>query len=433
MSTAPQEAGFDHSLAFLADPYRYISSRCRGLGSDLFETRILLQPAICMSGPEAAAVFYDPERFQRAGAAPEPLQATLFGKGGVQGLDGAAHRERKALFMKVVEPERVAALAGFVASEWWSAARRWQDEDRVILYQEVVQLLTRAVCTWAYVPLAEGEADKRSRQMARLFDEAANSGAGHLRSRYARRRLEKWLARLVGDIRDGRYAVPRGCAAEAVATHVDADAQLLPAETAAVELLNVLRPTVAVAVFIVFAAHALHAHPECRERLGGDDPDYEDAFVQEVRRYYPFFPAVAARVRADFDWAGMHFPEGRLVLLDLYGSNRDPRVWEAPDAFRPERFLEHSPGAFDFMPQGGAEPYGNHRCPGEGIAVTLMRQAVGFLVRHLDYQVPMQDLRLDFSRLPALPCDGFILSEVRLRQAEARSRPQARSWPGANV
>jgi fatty-acid peroxygenase len=42
--------------------------------------------------------------------------------------------------------------------------------------------------------------------------------------------------------------------------------------------------------------------------------------------FAPFFPAVAARVRRDFDWKGYRLPRGRRVLLDLYGTDYDPRT-----------------------------------------------------------------------------------------------------------
>src|SRR3546814_15017346 len=101
---------------------------------------------------------------------------------------------------------------------------------------------------------------------------------------------------------------------------------LLSLHVAAVEILNVIRPIVAVGVYITFVAHALHQFPECRRKVeAGDDTSYTEMFVQEVRRFYPFFPAVAALVRREFEWRGYHFPSGRRVILDLYGTNHDPR------------------------------------------------------------------------------------------------------------
>ena len=92
-------------------------------------------------------------------------------------------------------------------------------------------------------------------------------------------------------------------------------------------------------VYLTFAALALHDYPACRECVcaRGDD-DYPLFFAQEVRRFYPFFPAVGAETRHDFEWNGYHFPKGMPVLLDLYGTNHDERTWTAPNEFQPERF-----------------------------------------------------------------------------------------------
>lgn len=81
------------------------------------------------------------------------------------------------------------------------------------------------------------------------------------------------------------------------------------------EVINLLRPTVAISVFITLAAHALHRHPECRQKLQAGEAGYADFFVQEVRRFYPFFPAVMARARRDFEWRGYRFDMAKLPAL----------------------------------------------------------------------------------------------------------------------
>lgn len=420
MRPIPHVGGWDATLAFRADPYRFIGRHCRERHSEVVQARLMLQPTLCMSGPRAAELFYNEALFQRAGAAPEALRATLFGKGGVQGLDGERHRRRKALFMLATAPEHVATLVRCVGHEWEHALADWSRQGSVALYPALHLPLARAACAWAGVPLAEAQAELRTRELVALFDAAAGAPLRHLHARVARKALEAWLAQLVRDARSGRQSVPEGSAVEAVATHRDADGTPLPARVAAVELLNLVRPTVAVSVFIVLAAHALHQHPRCREPLAqslsdGGDMRWAQAFVQEVRRWYPFFPAVAASVRQDFEWQGWHFTRGQRALLDLYGTNHDPRSWDEPEVFRPERFLTRRPGAYDFVPQGGAEPHAHHRCPGEGVAVALMMLALDWLLHRMHWQVPAQDLSLDMARLPALPRSGFVINDIRPR------------------
>ncbi|HEY0697687.1 MAG TPA: cytochrome P450, partial [Micromonospora sp.] len=151
MATMPRDSGPDNTLAFLRDGYRYISDRCDRLHTDVFATRLMLRPTICLRGREAAELFYDETRFQRAGAAPSRLQRTLVGVGGVQGMDDEAHRHRKAMLMSVVTPQRVRDLAETVRWVWLDRIDAWERAGRVVLYDEVGRILTRAVCDWAGV------------------------------------------------------------------------------------------------------------------------------------------------------------------------------------------------------------------------------------------------------------------------------------------
>ncbi len=198
-----------------------------------------------------------------------------------------------------------------------------------------------------------------------MIEGAGSVGPRKWRGQILRARTERWIRGVIEEVRARRLEVAQGSAAHVIAWHRNPDGELLDTEVAAVELINVLRPVVAVARYVVFAALALHEHPECRRELAAVGDDYLKLFVQEVRRFYPFFPFVGGRVRKEFDWRGRHFEEGAWVLLDLYGTNHDPRVWEEPRVFRPERFRDWDGSAFDFIPQGGGDHYLDHRCAGE--------------------------------------------------------------------
>ncbi len=413
MPEMPRDTWPDSSLALLLDPYLFISKRARQFQSDVFETRLMLRPTICMTGRAAAELFYDESRFNRRGVAPGWLRKTLFGEGGVQGLDGSAHLHRKEMFMSLMTRDRVRHLAEISAACWRDYAGRWTGRREVVLYDEVNEILTRAVCSWAGVPLAETEVARRTAELKAMFDRAATLRPTHLWSRLARRRAEAWLADIIDDIRSGRLHPPADSAVTIIAWHRDLQGRLLDRSTAAVELINVLRPTVAISVFITQLAVALHDYPECQQRLASGDDGYVDLFVQEVRRFYPFFPLVAARVRRDFDWQGYHFPAGRMTLLDLYGTNHDPRIWQEPGSFRPERFSAWDGNPFGFIPQGGGDYHRNHRCPGEGVAIALMKVAADVLSRRISYHVPAQDLRIERARLPALPRSRVVITDVK--------------------
>ena len=208
--------------------------------------------------------------------------------------------------------------------------------------------------------------------------------------------------------------VPKASAAYLISTFQDRDGRLLDVKSAAVELINILRPTVANALYIVFAAMALHAHSEWGERLRDSDEEL-DLFVEEVRRFYPFIPVIGGRVLEGFTWRDHSFKSKNWVLFDLYGTNHDPRIWGDPDEFRPERFWEHTIGPYDLVSHGAGDRRITHRCPGEWITVEQVKAIIRVLVREMNYEVPAQNLQIDLARIPALPRSRFVIEKVRLQ------------------
>lgn len=417
MPEIPRDSQIEGSLSLLGEGYTFISSRCHRFDSNLFQVRLLMQNTICMSGEEAARLFYDEQLFQREHAAPRLLQKTLFGQGGVQGLDDDAHRHRKKLFLSLLNDQAVAELVRLSETNWQAAIDVWQRSDRVVLLPEVQAILTRAVCDWAGVSLDEDEVTVRRDQLAAMIDGAGGVGTRHWQARKARKDAERWLIELIRGVRGATLPLDETRALVVVARYRDANGVELDEHVAAVELLNLLRPTVAVSRFIIYAALELHAHPQWRARLQLEDALLEP-FAQEVRRLHAFFPFTAARVREDFEWKGYRFPKGTRVLLDLYGTNRDARLWTQPDSFDPERFFNWNGSAYNFITQGGGEVTSGHRCPGEPLAIALLISALRMLTRRMSYAVPAQDLRMDTSRMPAQPESLLVISDVRPEQLE---------------
>lgn len=242
------------------------------------------------------------------------------------------------MFMALMAPERVAALGDLVRAEWLGTAGRW-------------------AAAGGDIPPAGGPVARRSRR-------GEPRGPARRTDRCAQDRPGEGL-----------------------------DGNLLPPRVAAVELADVLRPTVATAVYIVFVAHALRAYPE---------PAAASLSSADAARLGPggspllsLLPGRHRRARRPFTWRGLRFPAERQTILDLFGTNHDAAVWGDPAAFRPQRFLDLTPGPFEFVPQGGGEHLQGHRCPGEWIVVELMERSLQVLTEDIAYDVPDQDLSID--------------------------------------
>ena len=403
----PDDGAPDSTLALLREGYEFLPRRFARLRTDAFRSRLMLRRATCVRGAEAAEMFYGGQRFTRRGAMPITVLKLLQDRGSVQTLDGAAHHHRKALFLSLTAPGSVARLTALAEEEWLRRLPAWDGRARVNLFDETRAILLRAACAWAGVPLRAEDTDRRLREISEMIEATGSVGPRNWRALLLRARAERWARGLVRDAR-ARPQAGLGTPLAILAAHRDHAGTLLSAKVAAVELLNLLRPTVAVARFLVFAALALHRHPEAARRIREGDAAYLDAFAQEVRRHSPFFPLVGGRALQGFDWRGRRIAKGAWVLLDLYGTNRDPRLWDAPEEFRPERFLDRTPTPFDLVPQGGGDHLTGHRCPGEGITLALIATAARRLAV-LPHEVPPQDLSVDLSRIPALPRSGFDL------------------------
>lgn len=413
----PKEEGLENGLSVLREGYLYIPNRRKIYQSDAVKTRILGQEAILLGGEEAAKLFYDEDKFKREGAAPEPAVSTLLGQGGVQQLDDEAHRNRKKLFLDLMSKERIEVWAKLVEKYLYMATKEWIKKDSINFYKESQKVLTRAVCEWCGVPLKDKEIDKRTEQLISMIESPVAVSKRHIEGRIGRIKGEKWISGLIEQVREGKLEPEQETALYQVAWHKELDGELMDLKTAAVELLNVIRPSVAISLYFAFTALTLQQFPEEKDKLNGDNPYYLHMFIQEIRRYYPFFPFNGAITRKDFVWNEYQFEKDTLAIFDFYGTNHDPRVWENPSEFKPERFSDwhKSPTEqiqFKLLAQGGGSYSAGHRCPGEWNTVRAMEIVTDFLVNKIDYTVPEQDVGFSLVNMPTTPKSGMIFEQI---------------------
>ena len=114
---------------------------------------------------------------------------------------------------------------------------------------------------------------------------------------------------------------------------------------------------------------------ECSATLEGRTPtaaDYpklglaERVFAEALRLYPPVW--VTARTAAErYDYRGLTVEQGTILVAPQFSVQRDPRFWDDPDTFNPDRFLPEAKAArpkLAYFPFGG----GGRQCIGEGLA-----------------------------------------------------------------
>ena len=79
--------------------------------------------------------------------------------------------------------------------------------------------------------------------------------------------------------------------------------------------------------------------------------DYARAILYETLRLYPtvaMFPRMSAQ---DCKMHGYDIPKGSMVVVSQEVLNRNPAWFPEPDAFKPERFEQHSGGPVTTLPR----------------------------------------------------------------------------------
>lgn len=397
---------------------------------------LLGRPAMLVRGAQGVAAFYDERLVRRHGAMPAIVRETLFGHGSVHGLDGAAHRRRKATFVAVAyDDHQVERLKPHLEREWRAELDLWVGGGSRSAYDAAVGVFGRSVMRWAGLP---GTADARTRWAARLAQIVDGFGAPYspeyVSAVLNRLWSDRHARRLILAVREGSLHPAAGTALHAWSWHRDRGGDLLPARLAGVELQNSIRPMIAVSRFVAFAAKELHDRPEWRSRIADEvatrgslvDGPLATAFAQEIRRTAPFVPMLPGRAIADIEVDGRRVPAGGRRVLDIEGTDTDEDSWDDAARFAPERFA----GVADyealpaFVPHGGAGVRTGHRCPGEKLAIAGLSAAVAALS---DPRITIlgDGLRVNLRRLPTKPSSGGRVQPTAGASCPFHRRPAA--------
>ena len=373
----------------------------------------MAQDVVCMRGRDAARMFYGEEHFTRNGAIPSSTLRLLQDEGSVQLLDGDEHRHRKAMFMSMMTNENIADLCRLVEEHWLGKLNDWGRRDEIVFFDEIRSVLTLAACEWIGLPTSDERFEETVDGIVSMLENAGSFGPANWHATSKRRKTEGWIARIVEAIRAGELVLPGRCPASIVCFHRGKQGEQLTVDEATVEIVNLLRPIVAIGRYVVFIVHALEENPETFDRSFLDEEQGREAFVEEVRRYYPFFPMIGGKALETFEWNGHRFDKGQWVILDIYGSNHDRRSFENPERFDPTRFLDGRSDDFGLIAQGGGQTDLTHRCPGERMTIEVMKTAIDILTTKMSYEMPKQDLTIDLSQMPASPPSGVKMRNIR--------------------
>lgn len=115
---------------------------------------------------------------------------------------------------------------------------------------------------------------------------------------------------------------------------------------------------------------------------------YLEAIVKESLRLKPPGPVTGPReATQDIQISDYNIPKGTRLIINIWKLHRDPRVFENPDEFKPERFLTSRSGVdyvnglqFGYIPFS----YGRRSCPGMSMGLQVVHIMVARVLQGFD-------------------------------------------------
>jgi cytochrome P450 family 135 len=419
---------------WIARPAAFLEEAARRWG-DMFTLRIANEGTwVFISHPDAVKqVFTGDPRLLRAGEANVVLLPVL-GSHSVLLLDDDAHMAQRKLMLPPFHGERMRGYEKTMADVAAREIGRWPAGEPLPAWPTMqaitLEVIMRTVFGVRDAPRLErlGEALRNSLGFAseplRMAILAAFGPRRVAELRWVRAKLEPTNELIYEEIRSRRSAPDLADRTDVLSMLLQArhdDGTEMSDEELRDELMTLLvagHETSATA--LAWALDALTHHPAVLARLrdevdSGDDA-YLDAVVKETLRLRPVIALVLRRLIEPMEIGGRTLPAGVNVAPCIYLLHRRADVYDEPRAFRPERFLESSPGTYTWIPFGG----GVRRCLGASFAQFEMKVVLRELVSRLDIRAarPQPERRVRRAIVFAPARGGEIVVERRASERE---------------
>lgn len=325
--------------------------------------------------------------YQKRGGANDRLVPVL--GNGLLTADGEAWKEQRRLLQPRFHQRAIAGYAATMVGHTRAVA--WGDGETVDVSDEMMRLTLRIVCQALFDHDVQDQADAIGATMDALRRASEQSllpdwipTPGRFRARRAVAGIDALIARLVAERRE------EGLRDDLLSMLLDVGLDPTLVRDNLVTLFLAGHETTSHALSWTWWLLAKHPEAEARlhaeldEVLGDRDPTVDDlpslpwtdAVIQESMRLFPPAYAIPRVARVDTELGGYPVTAGSQVVSWLWHCHRGP-WFEAPDAFRPERFLQPTFPKHAYLPFGA----GTRMCIGAGFARMELRLVLATLAR----------------------------------------------------
>jgi cytochrome P450 len=385
-------------LRYIARPRQTAAGWQRRFG-DVFTIKFAgFGTGVAISDPAAIRELFTGDQSDMLGGDANGFLTPIVGKHSLLTLDGPDHLRHRRLLAPPFQGSRVAGFREVVREVAEREVDGWQPGGELVLRDRMRHLTFEVICRAVFGVTEQPRIDQLRAALTAVIETAGFL----LLPAIFRKDLGRWSP---GRVFQGRLRLADQLLYEEIErrrgepdlderTDVlslllqarDDDGQPMSDAEVRDELFTLLGAGhETTATSMSFALELLMRHPSALAWLRtaidehGGDAELE-AVMRETMRLRPVIDAVERTLIRPRRVAGYDLPSGTKVFPSIMQVQRRPDLYEQPEAFRPQRFLERETESYAWLPFGG----GMRRCIGAALAQAEMIEALRVIVARTD-------------------------------------------------
>ncbi|HEX3184836.1 MAG TPA: cytochrome P450 [Pyrinomonadaceae bacterium] len=380
--------------------------RCRDYG-DVVHTRFLYVHAYFLYNPRdiEAILTTNARSYRKAQSLRSPFFHRLVGNGLVTS-EGDFWRRQRRLAQPAFHRQRISSYGDIMVQYAQRTIDTWQDGEARDLSRDMTRLTLEIVVKTLFNADVSRDADHVGQVLSSLVKPFASQATlkwildnrlptpGHRRYFNAVSEIDRIVFRIIAERRAS--GSDEGDLLSMLLEAQDEDgSQMTDAQLRDEVMTLFLAGHETTALALSWSWYLLASNPETEKKfhaelaevLGGRTPDvsdlpqlkYTEMIAKETMRLYPPAYAVGREAIEETELGGFRVPKGTQVFAFQWVTHRDPRFFDEPAAFKPERWAN---GASEQLPKYAYFPFGGgpRQCIGNYFAmmeIVLLLATIG--------------------------------------------------------
>ncbi len=437
--TAPPALGTSaqrQSLSFVIHPRRFMV-RAEAAAGEVFTMKVVVRktPFYVTSHPDhVKSLFLAKPDEAPSLTADSPLRPVL-GPSTVLTSNGARHMRQRKLLLPSFHGNAIAAYITAIEGAITKELDRWTVGSTIELADRMSAVTLDVIMSGVFGfdgEPAEGTPEwvlrRRLRKIVSVttkpwFTAVERTSAGHDQARFPLSVFTNPGYEAVDAVVAARRAIPEPERGDDILSMLlsvrDEDGVTLSDYEVRMELLTLLLAGhETTANQLAWTMERMVRNPEpydrLRETVRGEDSDadaYIEAVINESMRNRPVIPMVGRVVQKPWQLGAYQVPAGSAVLANIISIHHREDLYPQADRFLPERFLNHAPNTYEWIPFGG----GVRRCLGATLAIAEQRVVLREMSRRIDMTYDKPDAeRARMRNVTLIPTRGGRVKITRV-------------------